>query len=364
MDTAFWPVLMLLFLSVPGLADPDPGIPITSPPPGSFYHMAFTPVIHHRSESEITTASISSYEDAVGKKIAIGVISNEWGVNRTFPTQQADIIRRHGAVPYIRLMTRTDIRQYNREPMFTVSRIRDGYYDKDLTAWAESAKAFKTPLIVEWGTEVNGYWFPWNGFWNGQDEGPERFRDAYRHIITLMETRGADNLLWVYHVNWNSMPDVEWNTISSYYPGDEYIDWVGISVYGAQDKNGIPRANFSEQMNQAYPELIQTSRHKPLIISEFGTDIKSPHVDPEIWTEDALREITSGKWPEIIGMCWWNAGWPNDRNPGNNTTMRIEESEEIQKIFLKYIGNNPDVLPVVITQSGQTEPPAQKSLHL
>ena len=30
-------------------------------------------------------------------------------------------------------------------------------------AWGRAAQTFGTPLIVEFGTEVNGSWFPWNG---------------------------------------------------------------------------------------------------------------------------------------------------------------------------------------------------------
>lgn len=359
MRVIFWLFLTFVSVSFPCIADQDPVLPVSSPPPGTFYHMAFTPVENHRYESEISRDSLRSYENTAGKRIAIGVVSNEWGVDHRFPEKQADIIRSHGAVPYIRLMTRTDTRQYVREPRFTVSRIRDGYYDKDLTAWAEAARDFQSPIIVEWGTEVNGNWFPWNGFWNGQDEGPERFRDAYRHIIDLMDEREADNLLWVYHVNWNSVPHAEWNTLSSYYPGDEYIDWVGISVYGALDKNRIPRTNFSEQMDYIYPELVTMAPEKPVIISEFGTDLSSHQLSPEVWTKDALSYITSGKWPEIIGMCWWNAEWPNDRNPANNTTMRIEESEMVASLFSQYIGDNPRVLPGVIIPSGQTDRPAR-----
>ena len=64
-------------------------------------------------------------------------------------------------------------------------------------AGAAAAKEFDSPLIVEFGPEMNGWWYPWNGYWNGGGEtnaygdsslpdGPERFRDAYRHIIDVM----------------------------------------------------------------------------------------------------------------------------------------------------------------------------------
>jgi hypothetical protein len=58
------------------------------------------------------------------------------------------------------------------------------------------AAALNYPLLVEYGTEMNGRWFSWNGVWNGlgvtrgygdneEPDGPERFRDAYRYLIDV-----------------------------------------------------------------------------------------------------------------------------------------------------------------------------------
>lgn len=55
-------------------------------------------------------------------------------------------------------------------------------------AWADEAKSFGSELIVNWGWEMNGDFNPWNGSHNGgETEGPRNFREAYRHIIELME---------------------------------------------------------------------------------------------------------------------------------------------------------------------------------
>jgi hypothetical protein len=43
----------------------------------------------------------------------------------------------------------------------------------DLAAWADGARNFGTPLVVEYGTEVNGDWNPWSAPYNGGlDVGP------------------------------------------------------------------------------------------------------------------------------------------------------------------------------------------------
>ena len=48
----------------------------------------------------------------------------------------------------------------------------------------------------------------------------------------------ADNILWVFHVNYNDWPNESWNRFENYYPGDDYIDWLAVSIYGAQQPSG------------------------------------------------------------------------------------------------------------------------------
>lgn len=129
-------------------------------------------------------------------------------------------------------MLRSDAEQGHAEPVFTLDRIISGDFDNDLRAWARDARDFGSPLLAEYGTEVNGEWFPWNGIWNGagttdgygnstQFDGPERFRDAYRHIIQIAREEKASNITWVFHVDSEDVPDEEWNRLELYYPGDE-----------------------------------------------------------------------------------------------------------------------------------------------
>ncbi len=91
------------------------------------------------------------------------------------------------------------------DPNYTMQKIINGDFDTELTQWAIDAANTNIPLLVEFGAEVNGNWFPWNGQYNGAGEttgygdtnlpdGPERFRDAYRHIIDICNTNGANNI--------------------------------------------------------------------------------------------------------------------------------------------------------------------------
>src|SRR4029077_10994136 len=149
-----------------------------------------------------------------------------------------------------------------------------------LRLWARAAKAFESPILVEWGTEPNGDWFAWNGKWNGGAKtGPARYIAAYRHIVDLMRTQGADNLQWIWHVNWFDEPEAGWNHFENYYPGDDYCDWVAVSAYGAltpMSRDGQEILRF--KMAQAYPRLVKIAPGKPIIVAEFGSDLHNPRV--------------------------------------------------------------------------------------
>jgi beta-mannanase len=199
-----------------------------------------------------------------------------------FPLEAVNTIHDYGWLPYIRMMARSSYEQ-GPDSIFSLQRIIDGDFDDELRQWAQEAKAVRFPLMVEFGVEANGDWFAWSGIFNGGDildgygdpakaDGPERFRDAYRHIIDLFRTQGVGNVTWVFHVNSANFPDESWNSMAAYYPGDEYIDWIGISVYGPLTPKEARSywETFTEIMDAYYPELCAISADKPLAVLEFG----------------------------------------------------------------------------------------------
>lgn len=306
-------------------------------------------------EDDITPADLASYEQTVGKTAAWVYFSNNWYRSRAFPLATAAWIREAGSVPYIRLMLRDSPEQDRPNRTFTLSRILSGEFDADFKSWARAARDFGTPLIAEFGTEVNGSWFPWNGVWNGGGttdgygdpnvpDGPERFRDAYRRIISLMRGEGASNVLWVFHANNDDWPEKPWNRLENYYPGDDVIDWVAVSVYGAQTPQEDWWEEFTPMMDVVYPRLTALAPTKPLILAEFGVTLRNPRGSQSEWARAALTDLIGLRWPRIMGFSWWNEFWQNDDNPKHDTTMRVQDNPALARVFQELVGANPNVL--------------------
>ena len=319
---------------------------VPAPSAGRFYHGSYPGGITGE-EDDVTLRDVQNYERVVGRKAAWVYFSNNWYVDRKFPLATALWVRDHGAIPYIRLMLRSKDHKVGKpERKFTLQAIIDGKFDRDLKAWGSSAAAFGSPLIVEYGTEANGEWFGWNGKFHGggrkggfgdpnKADGPERFVAAYRHIIDIVRSAGAANMTWVFHLDAAQSPKEDWNRFENYYPGPDYVQWIGVSCYGPQKPKDDAGENvsFRDKFDPVYPRIVKLAQDKPIMIAEFGCTTGYPLVKSEDWAKAALSDILSKRWPNVRGFSWWNEKWENDSIPAHNTTMRVQDNLALGNVF-------------------------------
>ncbi len=328
---------------------------IARPPAGKLYHGIY-PGTADGEEDAISMADVAQYESLTGTRVSWVYFSDNWFHGRSFPAETASAIRTHGAVPYLRLMLRSNADTYQPEPLFTVPNIIAGQFDDDLAAWGRAARQFATPLLVEYGTECNGEWFGWNGVWNdgaarddaGKTEGAQRFVAAYRHIVEVIRGAGADNITWVFHVSSYDEPDEPWNALEEYYPGDDMVDWLAVSVYGAVMPLDENPESFTSQMDEVYQRLSTLASDKPIIVAEFGCTTNNPGMSSEDWTREALNELFAGRWPKVIGFSWWNEYWQNDENPAHDSSMRLQDNPALADTFHELLPNHADKLQTTL----------------
>lgn len=250
------------------------------PPTTGTYHCAY-PGFSEYEQEIVTEEKIKEFETLAGKRLTWVYFSDDWSSGISFPSEEVNLINGMGRVPFIRMMAWSAYQIEGEDPVYKMQSIIDGDFNAEITQWALDAKATNKPMMIEFGTEVNGDWFPWNGRWNGGGtiteygdpelpDGPERFRDAYRHIIDLFRAQNVTNVTWAFHVNAISIPDESWNNMKAYYPGDDYIDWIGISIYGPINKNDPDKYSFREILEYVYSEFSSISTNKPLAVFEYG----------------------------------------------------------------------------------------------
>jgi hypothetical protein len=284
---------------------------------------------------------VKRFETALKTKTSWIYFSDNWFESRTFPAATCAWIRSLGKVPYLRLMLRSDLDQNHAEKEFSLTNILAGRFDPDLRRWAKGARDFGSPILIDWGLEPNGQWFAWNGKWNGRAAGPARYVSAYRHMVDLMRGEGANNLHWVWHVNWDDDPETPSNRLENYFPGKEYCDWLALSAYGAlTPRRSDELESFRHEIDSAYARLTKLAPGKPILVAEFGCDIHGPNVRAADWARAALRDLFSGRWPAIIGFCWWNETWENDDHPAHNSDMMILHDPALTAAFREELAKH------------------------
>lgn len=308
----------------------DAGV-VVAPPRRGVYHGAFPGL--GGSEDVVRKERIERFERLAGRRVVWVYFSNNWGRRMRFPTAAVRRIRRHGAIPFVRLMPRSGWRESHADSRWTMQRIAAGDFDPQLRAWARAARRSGGPLMAEFGAEMNGSWFPWNGKWNGGatttaygdrwwPDGPERYRDAHRRIVRIFRAEGARDVTWVFHADAAPEPAEWWNEMRWYYPGDDVIDWIGLSVYGATmpHERVEPAAHL---LTRSYREATALSGSRPLAVVELGVT-KGRGWNQAQWTRAAFRELRSGRYPRVAGVSWWHERWSNaDRSVSD---LRIDAS--------------------------------------
>jgi len=326
------------------------GADVLKPPAGErVYHAANAGF--GGAEDRVTVRRIRRFERAAGRRIAWAYFSDNWIGGIRFPARQVRAIRAAGRTPFIRMMPRSSFRAGGPDRRYTMQSILSGRWDGPrpgsggLTRWCRRAAALDGPLLVEFGTEVNGSWFPWNGRWNGGGrrdgygdpataDGPERFRDAYRHVVDVCDSEGAENITWFFHVDAAGAPGAAWNRMGAYYPGDAYADWIGVSAYGSLRPDYGWRS-FRRVYGRARAELRALSA-KPIAVLETGT--REDRGDPARkarWTARMLRDAV-GRFPEIDAISWWNERYRDD---GYAVDLRIDSSAAALRAYRRGVGN-------------------------
>ncbi|KEP75814.1 hypothetical protein HR12_22920 [Microbacterium sp. SUBG005] len=112
---------------------------------------------------------------------------------------------------------------------YDLEKIADGSYDDYIRKFAEEVKAAGIPIFLRTMHEANGDWYPWNV---QTKTSRSSYIAAWRHIHDIFRETGANNVTWVWCPNVKRASGATANVpLSSFYPGDDYVDWIGLDGY-------------------------------------------------------------------------------------------------------------------------------------
>ncbi|WP_233585207.1 glycosyl hydrolase [Corallococcus sp. CA054B] len=107
----------------------------------------------------------------------------------------------------------------------TLASCAAGAYDPRFKNLASNLVAYELQgTIIRLGREFSGSWMPWYSG-NGQQA---NFAACFRRIVTAMRTQQPNA---GFEFDWNPNYDISAADLSATYPGDAYVDYIGLDMY-------------------------------------------------------------------------------------------------------------------------------------
>jgi Glycosyl hydrolase family 26 len=195
-------------------------------------------------------ARITEFTNSTGTRPDVVMYYSGWFV--PFPVGFATTAANNGAVPLVQM-----------DPGgVSVANIAAGQYDGYLSAYAEAVHAYRHPVIMSFGHEMNGSWYSW-GY--RSKTSPATFVAAWRHIVTLFRALGARNVTWLWTVNIvNNTQNGRIPPPAPWWPGGSYVNWVGIDGYYLK-----PSWQFAPLFGPTIAQ-VRALTSDPILIAETG----------------------------------------------------------------------------------------------
>ena len=241
-------------------------------------------------------------------------------------------------------------------------RLADGELDDHIHRLAQFFGLLRGPVYLRIGYEFDGAW-------NEGYENAELYQTAFRRIVDVLREQGADNFLTVWQAGAAVVDEVIDGThedIARWYPGDDYVDWMGFSWF--------MNPNETIQVASAYDpgtplELTEEllafarARDKPVMIAEaspqamdLNEEFMAHHTEiwdgtpatgrmamtaDEIWAHwfQPLFELLEQNQDVIHALAYINADWDSQAMWGPPYTSgfwgdsRLETNEDIAARF-------------------------------
>lgn len=176
-----------------------------------------------------------------------------------------------------------------------------GEYDRYMREICRVLGQLESPITVRWAQEMDDPSSPF--IWAGWD--PDTYIEAYRRMIDLCRSEAPE-----IQAMWSPLGR---ESMHHFYPGDAYVDLVGLSVFGLEPWEvsvlGAPQS-FVDILAPRYERARQFN--KPIIVAELGFAGSGDYV--RNW-QNAVRQSFEA-FPDLVGVVYFNQKephpWPDD----------------------------------------------------
>jgi glycosyl hydrolase family 26 len=229
---------------------------------------------------------VLTFAQTIGRHVNLALYYSGWG--EPFQTAFAEDALGNQATPVI---------QINPDKPTSIAGIAAGEYDPYLVNFAKAVHAYGQNVVIGFGHEMNADWYPWG---NGKVK-PATFVAAWQHIVSVFRAQGDYNVTWLWTINVDT-PGMT-SQISDWYPGKNYVTWVGIDGY-----YNAPTDTFSSVFRQTIDQ-VEDLTGLPILISETAADAREA---PEAQQITGLFHGIQRR--QILGFIWFDAEGKDGQN--------------------------------------------------
>lgn len=184
----------------------------------------------------------------------------------------------------------------------TVADIAAGTSDAYIKKYATAVRKLNLPVVIDFADEFNGHWEKWGT----SHVTPAQYVAAWRHIHRTFVDAGATNVIWAWSPNIvNPVKNVR---LKPYYPGDAYVDWVGLIGYFTLGEDNAFGSVFGPTHDQ-----IRTFTKKPMLLLETAA------MPGERRRADVRNLFAGVEADDMLGFIWFDykkrADWRLETSP-------------------------------------------------
>lgn len=156
----------------------------------------------------------------------------------------------------------------------TQASIASGTDDAYITQCAQDAANWGWPIFVRPPWEMNGWWYNWSPYDSNNNPRagctPSDYINAWRHYRSVFASIAPNvSFVWCPHLWIQGNPAGTSPYLpSDFYPGDAYVDWIGMDAYGGASTWDYMLNGQSFGMN--FWSAFATAHAKPLMLCEWA----------------------------------------------------------------------------------------------
>ncbi len=199
--------------------------------------------------------------------------------------------------------------------------VNAGSYDSYLTSFGQAVAALGYPIRLSLAPEMNTDWTPWGI--GSQGNNATNFKSFYQHVVQKFRDAGASNVSWVWSPNVTPSNAASlYGSYSNIYPGDAYVDYMGLDGYNwGTTQSWSVWQSFAQVFQSSYQQLLGVSGKNILIMEIASAEAGG---NKAAWITDMFTQLQSG-YSRIQGFTWFDINketdWRINSSPASQTAF-------------------------------------------